>query len=254
MSGVAADRIVGRPADALFHPSDHPALHQHVVDAATDHKALLSARMRGLHGDWRWTDLAFRLASEPGSGVPDEIVVTVRDNHDRHLREVQLAHRSDLDSLTGLLNRAALERAIGGLAQRDGSVLVAFCDVDDFKTINDELGHDVGDDVLRAVAGALRSAVRADDLVARIGGDEFAVVVARVDNDDEAQVLGERLVRAIRALDTVGAEVRLSVGVCGPGPASGTAAMRRIADEAMYRAKRNGKDGWVRVAWNPTEL
>jgi diguanylate cyclase (GGDEF)-like protein/PAS domain S-box-containing protein len=246
MSGVAADSIVGRPANTLFHPSDHTALHEHLAGVAIDHESVLSAQMLGSARDWRWADLAFRLASEPSSDVLDEIVMTVRDNHERHLRELQLVERSDLDSLTGLLNRAALDRAIAELAEGQPTVLIAFCDIDDFKSINDARGHVVGDDVLCALAGALRGVVRADDLIARMGGDEFVVVIPGVDNADEARVLGERLVRSARTLDI---DVSLSVGVCGPGPAAQTKAMRRIADEAMYEAKRRGKNGWVHREW-----
>jgi PAS domain S-box-containing protein len=210
MVGIDADQIVDSLVDSLFHGSDHPELHDHLMAALRDHEVLTSARMRGPRGDWRWTDLALRLASEPGSGVPDEIVMTVRDNHERHLRETQLERRSDLDFLTGLLNRAALDRAIEELALRDGDVVVAFCDVDDFKSINDTYGHQGGDDSLVAVAAALRRAVRADDLVARVGGDEFVVVVVGDVEGDEARPLGERLIAAIRAISSLGVDVTLS--------------------------------------------
>ncbi len=144
--------------------------------------------------------MALRLAAEPGPGVPDEIVMSVRDVHERHLRPSQhLVRQADLDPLTGLANRSAFERALAVLAERDVRVLVAFCDIDDFKAINDEFGHDVGDDVLRAVAAAIGNIVRGDDIVARFGGDEFAVVVTQVD-DMQAVPLGARLLGVTRDL------------------------------------------------------
>ena len=83
--------------------------------------------------DWRWADVSLRLAAEPDSGVPNEIVMSVRDVHERHLREQHLVRQADLDPLTGLANRSAFERAVAALAERDVRVVVAFCDIDNFK-------------------------------------------------------------------------------------------------------------------------
>jgi diguanylate cyclase (GGDEF)-like protein/PAS domain S-box-containing protein len=251
MSGMPAKRLLGARAVDLFHPSDRAQLDEHLASASDARETLVSAQLRGIDGEWRWTEVALRLASDPGSGVPDEIVMGVRDTHERHLRELQLARQSELDVLTGLLNRAGLDRAVAQLASGT-EVSVAFCDVDDFKLVNDELGHDAGDALLRAVAQALRDAVRDDDLVARIGGDEFAVVVTGAGEDD-AERLGERLVRAIGAVGDAFGGVSVSVGVCGPGPACDVSAMRRDADLAMYSAKRGGKDGWVCVGWGSAQ-
>jgi diguanylate cyclase (GGDEF)-like protein len=85
--------------------------------------------------------------------------------------------------------------------------------------------------------------------VARFGGDEFVIVVSGVEDETEARLLGERLVVSVRELD---APVSLSVGICGPGPASETTLMRRAADEAMYETKRAGKNSWTHRRWEPT--
>ncbi|MGO9877392.1 MAG: diguanylate cyclase domain-containing protein [Acidimicrobiia bacterium] len=246
MSGLSVERMVDSHIDTLFHASHHDALRERFAAVACHDERTMTALMRVPGPNWRWADLVLRLASEPGSGVPDEVVVTVRDTHERHLREDELARRGDLDPLTGLLNRDAFDRACERLAEAHDQVLVAFCDVDDFKTINDHFGHDAGDAVLCNVAEALRRAVRGKDPVARLGGDEFVLVVTGATDDQEAQLLGERLVASVGHLNP---PVTLSVGICGPGPATQTTPMRTSADEAMYETKRAGKHNWTHHRW-----
>jgi diguanylate cyclase (GGDEF)-like protein/PAS domain S-box-containing protein len=250
MTGMATNRILNRAASSFFHPSHRQALEEQMARAVRRHDAEITVQFQSESGEWHWADVALRLASEPDSGVPNEIVMSVRDVHERHLREQHLVRQADLDPLTGLANRAAFERDVAALAERDLRVQVAFCDIDNFKTINDEYGHDVGDDVLRAVASAISNVVRGEDIVARFGGDEFAVVVTVVD-DMHAVPLGARLLGVTRELVVGGTRVSLSVGICGPGPAADAVAMRQKADQAMYSVKRNNKNNWVEVEWNP---
>src|SRR3977135_3919827 len=91
--------------------------------------------------EWRWCDVSLRLASEPDSGVPDEIVISVRDNHERQLQAEALTRATELDPLTGVANRSGLARAFAALAARHAQVTVAYCDIDDFKQANDSHGH-----------------------------------------------------------------------------------------------------------------
>lgn len=250
MVGATAEQLERRPFADLVSPVDRETFLDRLAALVVGADASLAVRIADPAGHWRWADLSLCIASEPDRGVPDEIVVTVRDAHDRHLREMQLVRDSDRDPLTGLANRGAFDRFIAELSASTASVVVAFCDVDDFKRFNDELGHDTGDDVLRRVGGAIAGAVRTRDMVARIGGDEFALVV--VEPGDDAAVLGERLVRAIRVAGAdVPGPLTLSVGVCGPGPGHRARAMLTTADEAMYSAKRAGKDRWVHSPAEP---
>jgi diguanylate cyclase (GGDEF)-like protein/PAS domain S-box-containing protein len=243
---AAAEEIVGRPVDSLFHPSHHRELRAHLAAARINHEAHIAAQLRTGESQWRWTDVALRLASDPESGVPDEIVMIVHDSHDRHLRETELAERTERDPLTGLLNRSGFERRIATLAERPESLAIAFCDIDDFKEINDSFGHQLGDEVLQAVAEALESSLREGDLVARIGGDEFAVAAKGMHSPDEVEAFGERLVESVRSVTTAAnIAVSISVGICGPGRASQAADMRHAADKAMYHAKRAGKNASV---------
>jgi len=225
----------------LLSPADRARFSALLAGLGRDADAQGAFRLASPGGQWRWCDLSCRLASEPG--VPDEVVVTVRDTHERHLREQRLLAETDRDPLTRLATRRAMERFLGEVALSRDPVLVAFCDVDDFKGVNDRLGHDRGDEVLAAVAEAIGGAVRAGDMVARFGGDEFVVVL--VDPSGDASLLGSRLVGAVRA--ALNGDVSVSVGVCGPGSAAEVRRLLRLADQAMYRAKRAGKDGWARA-------
>ncbi len=171
----------------------------------------------------------------------------------------QLRHQALHDSLTGLANRVLfkdrLEHALALRPEAGAEVAVLFCDVDDFKTVNDELGHGAGDELLLVVANRLREVLRPRDTVARLGGDEFAVLL---EGGQDAQRVADRLVAAVARpcqLERASARVTLSVGiaVAGPGPGGTVAGERtnraepvvrellREADTAMYAAKAAGK-------------
>jgi diguanylate cyclase (GGDEF)-like protein len=160
----------------------------------------------------------------------------------------ELARRARLDSLTGALNRRALtERAAVEFAraQREGTPISAIqIDVDRFKQLNDTLGHPVGDEVLKAVAKALASETRPVDAVARVGGDEFTILLPNT-SASEADPIAERLRAAVEYdLDLAGTPAALSVGVAtveGP-PTISFEQLWATADAAMYDAKRSGGD------------
>ena len=193
------------------------------------------------------------LAAECGPGRPD-LPVDELDLLAASAERVTLALRTaDLmaeverlathDALTGLANRRLFDETLlreVARARRTGAPLaLAVVDVDHFKAVNDEHGHQVGDEVLRELAAALRQVVRTDDLVARYGGEEFVVLATNATVDD-AVVLAERLRAAARTVSVV--PVTISVGVAGL-PAEGDGeVMVAAADAALYRAKAAGRD------------
>lgn len=163
----------------------------------------------------------------------------------------ELAHAASTDPLTGLPNRVVLEdrlaQAFARTARHATRVLVALLDVDGFKALNDTLGHEAGDDVLREIAGRLRAALREEDTAARLGGDEF-VVVAEVDADaaDAATAaLAERLAAAFAppvVLDGRPHEVGVTIGVAVAEPGDDARRAVARADGAMY-ARKPGRAG-----------
>jgi len=154
------------------------------------------------------------------------------------------------DGLTGLPNRTSLTARLNssfvvGSERRARQESVLFIDIDDFKDVNDSLGHEGGDTLLTQLAARLTDCVRPQDLVARLGGDEFAIVVVEDDTGTTAAQIAERILNAVRAPFVVGVDqltVSVSIGVAHRRPEIGDAAeLLRRADFAMYMAKGNGK-------------
>ncbi len=160
----------------------------------------------------------------------------------------ELRHSAHHDPLTGLANRVlftkALSRSIGELTE-GRSLAVMFCDLDRFKPVNDTMGHDAGDALLVEVADRMRQVVRGDDLVARMGGDEFAVLVAGLESPDHAREVADAIVRRVSRpvlLPKGEASISLSVGVViVDDPRQDPAEVIARADEVMYVAKASGR-------------
>ncbi|MCL4757871.1 MAG: diguanylate cyclase [Rhodocyclaceae bacterium] len=161
----------------------------------------------------------------------------------------RLAHH---DSLTGLPNRRLfadrLERAMAAVQRRGGQIALAYLDLDGFKAINDQCGHDAGDAVLKAVAARLQAVMREGDTLARMGGDEFVALLTDLSEDPQIEPLIERLLAAASEpvpLATCGLQVTASIGVAlHPRDAHDAEALIRRADQAMYEAKLAGRNRW----------
>lgn len=163
--------------------------------------------------------------------------------------EEQLIHQAFHEPLTGLANRALfmdhLRHALARTDRRRGLVAVLFLDLDNFKLLNDSFGHNVGDQLLMAVAGRLRACVRPEDTVARLGGDEFTVLLEDIENTAEAVRVAERIIEALRA-PFVLKEYRIfasaSVGIASSTfPQDRPSDLLKNADLALYEVKRKGK-------------
>ncbi|GIE33761.1 hypothetical protein Ait01nite_068060 [Actinoplanes italicus] len=157
--------------------------------------------------------------------------------------QAQLAHQADHDSLTGLANRRFFERRLSASLVAGQPFAVVLIDLDDFKGVNDTLGHHVGDALLIAVGDRMLSSVGDDDMVARLGGDEFALILGPDSAVDPAAVL-DRLATALAVPVTVGSHelpVRCSVGWAAHQPDTDAVELLRRADVAMYAAKGAGK-------------
>jgi len=177
------------------------------------------------------------------------IVAITHDITERMTTKAALEYLAFHDSLTGLANRALfddrLDQAIAASRRHNNILGIAFVDLDDFKEINDEHGHEVGDLVLTALADRLSEAAREEDTVARFGGDEFVVIFPRLSSADDLNALCDKMQTLLSqpvALDDVTIDVSASLGVALFDPASDDArSLLMRADIAMYRAKRGRK-------------
>jgi len=168
-----------------------------------------------------------------------------------HLLQRELSHQATHDPLTGLANRAlfadATNQALADV-NTDSSVAVLFIDLDDFKLVNDSLGHAAGDELLVTVAGRITSCLRPGDVAARLGGDEFAVLLSTVTAVDHAATVAERLLRSLDRPVPVQGEaisVHASIGLALSTPKDTSSTLMRNADTAMYGAKQHGKGCWT---------
>jgi diguanylate cyclase (GGDEF)-like protein/PAS domain S-box-containing protein len=251
--GYTAEEVTGRSFAELLHPDEQGRLLRRLTDGAgalgrDEVIDCLLAHKDGTlrHFEVLQTDLL-------GDSAVGGIVLNGRDVSERKAFEEQLAHQAFHDPVTHLANRALFnERVRHAVARalRDGvGMAVLFVDLDDFKTVNDSLGHAVGDRVLLEVAQRISASVRAADTAARFGGDEFAILIEDVSDLSVAVETAERILESLsRPLDLPGNQlvIRASLGIsiAEPGAPTDADELIRNADAAMYIAKADGKGGY----------
>ena len=254
LTGFGPERSLGSGWLEVFNASDLAGLRKAWIDAR-DRGEVLKVEVRLCRADGRtvWAG-GSSVAQFDDDGTYAGALIAVSDVTTRREVEAELSRRARVDPLTGDANRFALfERldvVLADVQVHDCVIGLVYLDLDSFKEVNDSLGHEVGDQVLVAVADRLRSVLRDTDTCARVGGDEFVLVLDRLNGPGSAAALVERIRRLIRPpFDVSGMAIHLaaSMGVVTVSRRDGELRADEVvrrADRAMYRAKAAGRDCW----------
>jgi diguanylate cyclase (GGDEF)-like protein/PAS domain S-box-containing protein len=242
--GWAPTEVVGLSMSEFSHPEDADTRLRVRSDVASGLTNTYRGRVRCRDGSWLWVDVRAR------AGIGADMVSTMWNTTAEVTAQEALAHAASHDALTGLANRSLLLSELDhslAASRRSGlPTAVLLLDLDHFKYVNDSLGHAIGDELLCAAASRMIAAVRAGDVVARPGGDEFVVVMRNLADPAEALAVAERLTESFRDPIVVGdAELfsTASVGVAvATSPDQDALDLLREADTAMYQAKEEGRD------------
>lgn len=250
--GYAPEDILGRQVEALVHDEDveQVASLLEAVEDGDRPDGVFTCRLRHRDGGWRVTELSIGPGERDGGSV-----VAICDVTERKRLEDEIRFRAFHDPLTGLANRALFTDRLGQALSRASHnrtcVGVAFIDLDDFKAVNDNLGHAAGDELLVRIAARMREQVRTTDTAARLGGDEFALLLEGISDAGEAVAVVQRATEVLGGRIHVAGNdlpVNASIGIAvssDPGSAAAGDELMRNADIAMYEAKNAGKNRYA---------
>ena len=245
LTGMRPDEFMAAEYQRWLHTDDHAdaaeVFEQALADPGGEHR--IELRLWHANGELRWMEVTLRsLLDNP---AVDGLVATYRDVTERRAIQERLLHDANHDLLTGLSNRAAFLRGLQDSfrdAEPPRTPAVLFVDLDGFKLVNDTHGHQSGDALIIAVAAMLRRSVLGSDIVGRLGGDEFGIVLTGVSSSDDAVTVAKRILAEMDHPVPVGehqlyARASIGVAVAGPGDTDADQLLHR-ADIAMYGAKR----------------
>jgi diguanylate cyclase (GGDEF)-like protein/PAS domain S-box-containing protein len=254
LGGQAHSLVLTRQElEAVISPDDQPRLRaalREVLDGASSHYDV-EYRVRTLSDQWIWIRTIGKVVERDTAGRAVRITGTHSDITARKRAEIELAHQATHDALTGLPNRGLfydrLERAMIRSHRTKRLMAVMYVDIDRFKSINDTFGHDMGDALLKAFARRLAGCMREADTVARMGGDEFTLIVEELTAREMGSRIAEKIVAATRpefALANRTIAISSSVGVAFYEGEDSVACemLIKMADEALYAAKSGGRN------------
>jgi diguanylate cyclase (GGDEF)-like protein len=248
---VSADAFLRGEADWLdmVHPDDRARMQRSLKEATTSGSLTTEYRIVRPDGEVRWIlDRARVVFNEHGARIRLDGIA--RDVTQQRSSEAKLRQAAHFDALTGLPNRILLnerlQKAIDAAIDTDAMMAVVFIDLDRFKIVNDSMGHDAGDELLRVLSRRLARRVRASDTVARLGGDEFVVLLPEIRQAQDAQTVCEQMLAALTppvSIRNHDIHCTASMGVAVfPRDGRDVATLLRHADAAMYRAKQAGRN------------
>lgn len=251
--GYSKEELLSRPFVDFVHPDDVAKTARELEGLGAGRDSVsFENRYRAKDGSWRW--IAWYCTAI--TSVTTKLFAIARDITEDRRKEAEILYRASHDSLTGLYNRAAFEESLESaiaLQRRNqtGEVVLYLVDIDGFKEVNDQYGHMAGDHLLQVVSERFRQIQRSGEMVARVGGDEFAFLVDGTTDDAGSypfEPLAERIIVQVskpvelnKGTVTVGCSIGISTF---PGTADDFCSLMSQADKAMYSVKNSGKNGF----------
>jgi diguanylate cyclase (GGDEF)-like protein/PAS domain S-box-containing protein len=250
LSGYNLRVLIGRNISEFVHEQDLPLLHSatHEILDNAENPRTLEFRFWHSDGSLRWLEANLvNMVNQPGVG---SIVANIRDITERKLSQETILHQALHDSLTGLPNRKEFSIRMGAAIEtakrHKRKMAIMFLDMDRFKSINDTLGHAVGDTLLKVAATRFKACLRAEDTVARFGGDEFLILLNEIHSAHEAVTVAEKILKAVNLPVQVGSHTfhpSVSIGIAiYPYDGLDTHELKKHADMALYHAKEKGRN------------
>ncbi|RZU49530.1 PAS domain S-box-containing protein/diguanylate cyclase (GGDEF)-like protein [Krasilnikovia cinnamomea] len=253
---VPSGSMQGTSVFDIIHPDDRERIQAAFAALLGERDGVkrMQSRVFNADGTYRWFEITAsnKLHNRALAGI----VINARDVSENRAFQERLTHEALHDALTGLPNRRRMQDALDSTLSSD-AVAVLFVDLDGFKPVNDMHGHEAGDELLRQVADRLSACVRAEDVLARVGGDEFVVLMPGILDQADADAMSARVCAAIETpFQVYGSEVTIgaSVGVHLAAPKEDSDLVLRAADHAMYAVKKAGGGRRARLEPEPVRV
>ena len=250
--GYEPAELAGRSAYDIIYAEDRDEV-RHLSKLISDvGPTTFSYRVMRKNGSLIWFETTSRSVRNPVTGGVDEIICVSRDISERKRAEEQIEYQAYHDALTGLPNRRLfrdrLTVALAHARRLKSTLAVMFLDLDRFKYVNDTLGHSLGDEMLKTVAARLATALREEDSIARMGGDEFTVLLPELNNPEDAASVAQKLLEAVgqpMRIEETELFITTSIGIAlFPNDGDTAELLLKNADHAMYRAKDAGRNSY----------
>lgn len=251
ITGLAESELLATDVISVAHEEDSALsadfIEQAKIGALND--AVFEKRYRQKNGEISYAQVSYSAIRDENAQV-SYFVAYVQDIAELKEREFVASYRASHDTLTGLPNRTLLsdrlDMALARSARLSTMGVVMFIDLDGFKCVNDTYGHETGDNLLLQVASRIKAAVRDSDTVARVGGDEFVVIIDGIATSNDGLAVGRKILQGLSGDFSVGdstLNIGASIGMSiFPKNSMDPMELQRMADEAMYRVKKNGKN------------
>jgi diguanylate cyclase (GGDEF)-like protein/PAS domain S-box-containing protein len=241
--GFKAGSLAGHSVFDVVHQEDQPQMRERLGTLLADPDGVLrlQCRVRTADGEFRWFD--FTASNQMDNPSLNGVVINARDISENRAFQERLEHEAQHDPLTGLPNRRRMQDKLNSTLRSD-AVAVLFVDLNGFKPVNDAHGHEVGDELLRQVADRLSACVRAEDVLSRVGGDEFVILMPGVMTADDAIAMSGRVRYVLELpfrIDGHEIGIGASVGVHLAAAATDPDEALRAADHAMYEIKHTSR-------------